>query len=118
MPFDIGQQRKISYVSVILLRAAGLIAEPQAWCAGRDVRRRWFGPPQYCVVGAVRWALDNYRVQGLDEDDVVGWLDKAAERRGFADIVSLNDHPDTTHALVLQTIAEAADLAMVEYDAD
>lgn len=113
MPFDVGPQKKISPESVILLRAAEIIKSPRDWNVGQEKARRWWHT-RYCAVGSVRRALELYNLCDHDEERVMALLDKVAQAHGFADVATLNDHPDTTHSLVRQVFLEAADLAMVD----
>lgn len=114
MPFDVGiLTKKHTENSVLLLRAAETIADPKNWTIGAFNRRRWFWQKQYCALGALKYAKERCDLGG-DYKKIRTFLDLAAAQHGFWSIGALNDHPDTTHALVLQVYREAVDLAMSE----
>lgn len=116
MPFDAGPTRKHTRESVLLLRAAEVISDPNDWSVGREKRGLWWQRKRYCVVGSVRRAAQLYQLVRLGgTQEVKDILDKAAIAHGFADAASMNDHPDTTHEMIMQLLREASDLAMSDH---
>ncbi len=117
MPFDIGPHKKISSESVLLLRAAEVIQHPSRWNIGKaDSGRLWW--KRYCAVGALYRTIELYDLSGGSvysrKLHVRRYLDKAAQSHGFTCMAALNDHPNTTHELVLTVFREAAELAMTD----
>ena len=114
MPFDVGLMPKLhTQQSVFLLRAAEIISRRRDWNIGQENGRSRWGRTTYCAVGAVRRALEVYDLD-QEEDDIVELLDRAARKHGFECVVALNDHPDTTHAMIMQVFHEAAEMAMTD----
>ena len=118
MPFDTGTiLKKHTNASVLLLRAAEIISREEDWNVGTAYGRggRLFSRHStYCAIGAVRYARSKFDLGDKDGKTAQKFLNMASKSHGFQTIEALNDHPDTTHALVLQVFQEAADLAMAE----
>ncbi len=113
MPWDVTPPAKLmTGRTVLLIRAKERIAAPNRWAVGTEVSR-WWWHRRYCPIGALYWAKDHY---DLGDDSVAILrkpLDQAAKQHGFWGITALNDHPDTTHALVMQVMDEAIELSKV-----
>lgn len=109
MPFDNIETPKLtSCATVLLLRARMLLENPRRWSVGQQNRGHlWW--KQYCAVGALRHVADTYALEAGDAAE--GVLHDAAVARGFTDAAALNDHPDTTHTVILDLFSEAAELA-------
>ena len=98
----------------ILRSARALIDAPEKWTKGTEARdahgfRVRFESPDavcFCAVGALLGAL--HRAGNDDDGECVALrrLRKALPI-GFADVVSLNDHPDTTHADIMAVFDRA-----------
>lgn len=112
MPFDCTPPRPKTHTddSLLLLRAMKLIERERNWIRGTLKKRRWFGW-RYCMVGALVAAS---RPSFPGEDEAYRFLFKACRAHGTSAVAIFNDHPTTTHALVLQVYREAIDLAMAE----
>ncbi len=120
MPFDsvpsVEQEAKpklISPSSVLLLRARLRIDRAWRWRQGQKVSSwPW---ARCCAIGALEWADENYDMGAPEAfDRAMGMLNEAARAHGFCGILSMNDHPDTTHRQVLEVLLEAAELAKEE----
>lgn len=94
----------------LVTKAIELIADPAHWCRGvtardADGRKVEASSPDavaFCALGAL------YRVVGLNGsvDGVATALYNTIAKRGFTNIGQFNDSPRTTHADVLEVLAE------------
>ena len=96
----------------ILRSARALIDAPEKWTKGTEARDASgrsvpFNSPDAvccCAVGALLGALHR---AGNDGECVALRRLRKALPIGFADVVSLNDHPDTTHADIMAVFDRA-----------
>ena len=108
MPFDNHDLRLITPATVLILRARELISHPSQWCVGRTERGRlWW--KRRCVIGALERAIALFDLTGIVYAKAA--MLEAARNRGFATAYAFNDHPSTTHEMVLEFMLEAAELA-------
>jgi hypothetical protein len=140
MPLDAGYQPES--VADYIERAMALIATPDRWCQSKLVDNSG----RHCAIGALTavvfgdgdyghlamnmaMSFDTergtavsvpWRLMPLIDsfNEAIGYLDRAAHRRGYDDIMRLNDHPRVFrkwhHRRVLQTMSEAAKRARAE----
>ncbi len=122
MPFDNTPTEIIvdTPTSLILEAAITLIERPGCWCRGVHSAYLSDGMVAYCALGAAReaWAAAGPASNGESAEE---WavdlfqadhaLNAAARVRGYADVADLNDDPSTTHAMVLEVMREAVEIA-------
>ena len=110
----------MSEVSETLRAARKLIEKPENWCKGQNARNAAGEKVLACSVDATRWCIVGaMRNVGATFDGpqrkayqaLLDVLDPTASLRVVPDF---NDHPDTTHAMVLDLFDRA--IAMVEAD--
>lgn len=115
MPFDNTPTEITVDTPASLAIEAGikLIEQPEHWCRGAPMMFLLGGGVAYCAWGAVRESMDRkvapVRAFGLGPAEEA--LEAAAKRYYYKNIADLNDDPTTTHAMVLQVMREAAELA-------
>jgi hypothetical protein len=120
MPFD-GSSLNTCIIkpeTVLLLRARGLIQNKKAWGVGclEDINplwKFWRSPVAYCAKGALLQASSQYDLGEEAFSNASKLLRQVAVNHGYAGLATLNDHPDTTHAFVMQVFDEAIELSKI-----
>jgi hypothetical protein len=110
MPFDVMPEQYPNdveeYAARLIRRAETLIHDRRHWTQMQTSRGHlWWR--QFCVEGALMVAATKHNYSFDHLTKARGALNAVAQRYGFDCIVSLNDHINTTHKLILTVLREA-----------